>query len=184
MLCSASSGDQLAHPGVGRDRDDVVVGLGLEDLADAHGAGRYWCATVLTRVAACRPSAASRCRRARRSLTVPGPERRPVGVALVVVGQRAEERQRRLVQVAVGGQRVAAPRAVGAVEGGEPAAGLAHDDVERGHVVDLELGLGGEVDGALGEQHVGPEVAVGRGCASSAASATGSRRAGRAPPSR
>ena len=42
----------------------------------------------------------------------------------------------------------------------EPAAGLAHDHVERGHVVDLELRLRGDVDGTLGEQHVGPEVAV------------------------
>ena len=50
--------------------------------------------------------------------------------------------------------------AVGAVEGGEPAAGLAHDHVERRHVVELELGLGRDVHGPLGEQHVGPEVAV------------------------
>ena len=47
-----------------------------------------------------------------------------------------------------------------AVQRRERAAGLADDHVERGHVVDLELGLGGDVDGALGHQHVGPEVAV------------------------
>ena len=55
-----------------------------------------------------------------------------------------------------------------ALEGGEPAAGLADDHVERGHVVELELGLGGDVDGALGEQHVGPEVAVGAGAPAAA----------------
>ena len=89
----------------------------------------------------------------------PVPARRHVGVVLVV-GQRAEERQRLVVQPAVAGQRVAAGGPGRAVERGEHAAGLADDHVERGHVVELELRLGGEVDGALGEQHVGPEVAV------------------------
>src|SRR3954468_6087307 len=41
-----------------------------------------------------------------------------VGI-VVVVGQRAQERQRGLVQVPVGGERVAAERSVGAVERGE-----------------------------------------------------------------
>jgi hypothetical protein len=41
--------------------------------------------------------------------------------------------------------------------------GLAHDHVERRHVVELSSGSAGDVDGALGEQHVGPEVAVGAG---------------------
>src|SRR5690349_23928378 len=94
------------------------------------------------------------------------PAARHVGVGAVVGG--AEEGERGVVQVAVGGQRVAAPRPVGAVEGGEPAPGLAHDDVEGRHVVELELGFGGDVDGALGEQHVGPEVAVGAGAPAAA----------------
>ena len=73
---------------------------------------------------------------------------------------------------------------VGAVERGEPAAGLAHDHVERGHVVDARARAR-----RRGRRH--PRRAACRtrsrrtpGCASSAASATGSRRAGRAPPSR
>ena len=51
----------------------------------------------------------------------------------------------------------------GAGEVGEPAAGLPHDDVERGEVPDRHLGLAGDVDRALGQQHVAPEVAVGAG---------------------
>ena len=48
-------------------------------------------------------------------------------------------------------------------EVGEPAAGLPHDHVEGGEVPDGDLGLAGDVDGALGHQHVAPEVAVGAG---------------------
>ena len=67
------------------------------------------------------------------------------------------------MEPAVAGQRVAAERPGGAVERGERATRLPDDDVERGHVVELELRLGGEVDGALRDEHVGPEVAVGPG---------------------
>ena len=85
-----------------------------------------------------------------------------VGVA-VVVGQRAEERQRLVVQPAVAGERVAAQRPGAPVQRGEHAARLAHDHVDRGHVVQRQLRLGGQVDRPLGEQHVGPEVAEGPG---------------------
>ena len=67
------------------------------------------------------------------------------------------------MEVAVGGERVAAPRAVLAGERGEHAARLAHDHVHGRHVVHLQLGLGGQVDGPLRDEHVGPEVAVGPG---------------------
>src|SRR4051794_2807895 len=92
----------------------------------------------------------------------PGPGRLPVRVAVVVV-QGSQERQNGVVQVAVGGQRVAAPWPVLTGQGREGAAGLTHDDVQRGHVVHRQLRLGGDVHGALGQQHVGPEVAVGPG---------------------
>ncbi len=46
------------------------------------------------------------------------------------------------------------------VEVRERAAGLAHQDVERRDVPQLDLRLGGDVDGTLGHQAVGPEVAV------------------------
>ena len=39
--------------------------------------------------------------------------------------------------------------------------GLGDDRHQGGHVVQAELGLGRDVDRSLGEQHVGPEVAVG-----------------------
>ena len=66
---------------------------------------------------------------------------------------------------------------------GEPAAGLGDDGRERGHVPQRQVGFGGEVDRALGDQQVGPEVAVARGCASNCPSGRGSGRAGRARPS-
>ena len=43
---------------------------------------------------------------------------------------------------------------------GEAPAGLAHDRHQGGHVVEVQLGLGRDVHGALGDQHVGPEVPV------------------------
>jgi hypothetical protein len=46
---------------------------------------------------------------------------------------------------------------------GEPAPGLAHDHVECREVPDGDLRLAGDVDGALGHEHVAPEVAVGAG---------------------
>ena len=162
-LCSARSDEQLAYAGVRSDRDDGRVGLGLEDVGDAHGFARYpreprlqqgrtqSSGTTLGSYAA-GPELRDRA----------GPAGPPVRV-VVHVGHRAQERQRRVVQVAVGGERVAAPGAVLAGQGGEHAARLAHDHVDGRHVVHLQLGLGGQVDGALGDEHVGPEVAVGPG---------------------
>jgi hypothetical protein len=75
----------------------------------------------------------------------------------------AEPPQQLVVQQAVGGQGVAAERAVLAGQRGEPATGLDDDRHQGGHVVDGQLRLGGDVDGALGQQHVGPEVAVAPG---------------------
>jgi len=48
---------------------------------------------------------------------------------------------------------------VDAVDGRRPASGLAHDHVERGHVVERQLRLDGDVDGTLADEHVRPEVA-------------------------
>ena len=64
------------------------------------------------------------------------------------------------MEPAVGGHRAAAVRPGLPVEVGERAAGLAHQDVERREIPQRHLGLGGDVDGALGHQAVGPEVAV------------------------
>lgn len=63
------------------------------------------------------------------------------------------------MQKAVGGQSAAAPRAGVAVQIGEGATGLGHHRHQRGHVVQIELRLGGCIDGALRHQHVLPEVA-------------------------
>ena len=68
-----------------------------------------------------------------------------------------------VVQEAVGRQRAPAARAGRAGEVGEPAAGLPDDHVERGEVPQRDLGLAGDVDRALGQQAVAPEVAVGAG---------------------
>jgi hypothetical protein len=45
-----------------------------------------------------------------------------------------------------------------ALQRGEPAAGLGDDDLQRGQVPQGHLGFGGDVAGALGDQHVRPEV--------------------------
>ena len=50
---------------------------------------------------------------------------------------------------------------VGTLAGRGDAAGLDHDGDQRGHVPEAQLGLAGDVDGALGDEHVRPEVAVG-----------------------
>ena len=178
------------HLGVGQPHDPTGwVSIGNPPSGRrAATAGSTWprcCraapAARLARSGQLGPSAAgSACggrRRALRSCTDPCRARRDVGVVLVV-GQRAEERQRLVVQPAVAGQRVAAGRAGRAVERGERAAGLAHDHVERGHVVELELRLGGEVDGALGDAACRTRSRRTPGCASSAGTAPGSRRAG------
>ena len=49
------------------------------------------------------------------------------------------------------------------VQTAEPAAGLGDDRRQRRHVPQREFRFGGQIDRALGHQHVGPEVAVGRG---------------------
>src|SRR5690349_9003171 len=64
----------------------------------------------------------------------------------------ADPLQNRVVEQAVRGDGVAAPRAVLAGEGGEPPARLGDDGHEGSHVVDRELGLRGDVDGALGDE--------------------------------
>ena len=46
-----------------------------------------------------------------------------------------------------------------AIDRGRTAAGLAHDDVESSHVVQRQLRLDGDVDRALRDEHVRPEVA-------------------------
>ena len=61
--------------------------------------------------------------------------------------------------------RAGAERTVVPLQRGEPAAGLDDDGHERGHVVELEGGLRGDVHRALRDEHVRPEVAVGPDCA-------------------
>src|SRR5689334_10865661 len=78
----------------------------------------------------------------------------PASVALIEIPQQL------VVQQAVRRGRVAAVRARAAVEAGEGAAGLGDDDRGGGHVPQGQLGLGAEGDRALGDHHVGPEVAV------------------------
>src|SRR5882724_3152769 len=41
----------------------------------------------------------------------------------------------------------------------EPPAGLLDDDLERGEVPQRYLGLSGDIDGPLGDEHVRPEIA-------------------------
>ncbi|MPM49152.1 hypothetical protein SDC9_95880 [bioreactor metagenome] len=71
----------------------------------------------------------------------------------------AEPGQDGLVEQPVGGDGAAAHGAVVSVEVGEPAAGLGDDEAAGRHVVQLEVGLGGDVDRPLRDEHVGPEVA-------------------------
>src|SRR5450631_2375285 len=73
----------------------------------------------------------------------------------------AEAGEHLIVQDTVGGQRAATPGAGLACKGGESATGFGDYGHERSHVVDLQVGFGGYVDGAFGDQHVGPEVPVG-----------------------
>ncbi len=73
---------------------------------------------------------------------------------------RRETAEHDVVQEAVGGDGAAGRRAGTALQVGEPPARLLDDERDRGQVVQRDLGLGGDVDRALGHQHVGPEVAV------------------------
>src|SRR5450631_846017 len=82
----------------------------------------------------------------------------PVPAAAVIPVQLWGER---IEQDTVGGQRAATPGARLACKGGESATGFGDYGHERSHVVDLQVGFGGYVDGAFGDQHVGPEVPVG-----------------------
>ena len=91
-----------------------------------------------------------------------GPRTYSAGAAPSAAGA-AHLREGVVVQGAVGGQRASATGAGSAGEVGEPAAGLADDDVERREVPDRHLGLAGDVDRPLGQQAVAPEVAVGPG---------------------
>src|SRR5690606_10586463 len=68
--------------------------------------------------------------------------------------------QQLVVQQAVRRGRVAAVRARPAVETGEAAARLGHDDRGGGHVPERQLRLRAQVDRPLGDHHVRPEVAV------------------------
>jgi FtsH-binding integral membrane protein len=76
-------------------------------------------------------------------------------------GSAGKDLEHLVVQLAVGGQGAAAEGPVGAVQRGEPAPGLDDHRHQRGHVVQLQGGLRGDVHAALGEEHVGPEVPVG-----------------------
>ena len=97
--------------------------------------------------------------RVRRAEPPAGPRSQSSSGARAVLA-RADPGQHLVVQVPVGGERVAAPGPGRAVQGGEPPAGLGDDGHQRRHVVDGQLRLGRDVDGALGHEHVGPEVAV------------------------
>ncbi len=204
-LCSARSAISVADPGIGSDGDDVLAGLVPEYVADPHrctSSIRCWFdATRVRQSPSSGPAVLRQCPDGLRTVGVSDPSGRLAGPARAqlvhragpagresgsscAVGQRAEERQRGLVEVPVGGERVAAERAVGAVEGGEPAAGLGDDHVERRHVVELQLRLGRDVDRALGDEHVRPEVAVGPGAPAASRRREEVVAAGRAPPSR
>ena len=56
-------------------------------------------------------------------------------------GSRGEQGQRPVVQQPVGGQRAAAAGAIDAVQSGEPAAGLGHDEGDPGDVVQVQARL-------------------------------------------
>ncbi len=72
-----------------------------------------------------------------------------------------------------------------AVAVGERATGLLDDHPDRGHVVDRDADrVDRHVDGALGDEHVLPEVAEARGRAGTVAAARRAGRSGRAGPSR
>ena len=95
--------EQVAHGGVGRDRDDLGSGLAREHVADPHGHS----SGVGNRAGGCSeasPSGESAARAGHR----PIPARAAAGRDRVAVGQGAEERHRRVVQFqAVAGRRVA-----------------------------------------------------------------------------
>jgi hypothetical protein len=65
-----------------------------------------------------------------------------------------------VVQQRVARHRAAAARPRPPAQIGEPSARLGHHDGDRREVVQRDLGLRGDVDSALGDEHVGPEVAV------------------------
>ena len=151
--------DPTGWVSIGNPPSGAAGGYGWFDLAGLLAAQpllRFWWRSVLVgrtlRRLGGRPS--TRVEVVQR----PGAARGHVGI--VVVGDRGDEGQSLVVQSAVAGQRVAAERAGGAVEGGEAATRLPDDHVEGGHVVELQLGLSGQVHRPLGNQHVGPEVAV------------------------
>ena len=86
--------------------------------------------------------------------------------ALLMVWARLRGKQRDhvLVQNAVGAEPACDSTATvsgGAIVGGDFAARFAHDRDESCDVPRVELGLGSDVDGALGHKQVRPEVAVG-----------------------
>ena len=64
------------------------------------------------------------------------------------------------MQQAIGGHAASLCRPVDAVDAGEPPARLGHDDGHTCHVVEVELGLGGDVDSAFGDEEMAPEVPV------------------------
>ena len=64
------------------------------------------------------------------------------------------------MQQAVGGDGGPAVWAVLAVQGGEASAGLRDDRRQRCQIPEAYLRLGGNIHRTLGDQHVGPEVAV------------------------
>src|SRR5690606_29876810 len=162
-LCSASSANSSRTPASGRTVMTSWIALALRTSWIRIGAS----AVVRPRRYPRRPHAGKGRGEVLGLLGTPPPRRQVVEdpgtrrrrIRVVTHGHGAEVGQRLIVQAAVRGDRVAAPRARGAGQRGEGPPGLADDDVERGHVVGLELGFGGDVDRPLGHEHVGPEVA-------------------------
>src|ERR1035437_1027208 len=64
-----------------------------------------------------------------------------------------------LMQEAVRGEDAAPGGGAHALQVGEAATGLLDDDLQRGQVPEADLWLHGDIDTALGHQHVLPEIA-------------------------
>ena len=81
---------------------------------------------------------------------------------LAALGRSAgrEAPQHHVMQQAVGGDGAARRRARPSRQVGEAPSCLLHDQGDGGQVVQRDLGLRGDVNRPLGDEHVGPEVAV------------------------
>src|SRR6266581_4523710 len=94
----------------------------------------------------------------------PGPDHKPTpGQVTLSSSAPGEQLEHLAVQEAVGGHRAAAVWGRLSREIGERATRLLDDHLQRRQVPQRDFGLGADVDSALSDKNMGPEVAVGAG---------------------